>query len=287
MTFTCQFCKNEFKNQSNLNNHLRIAKYCLKLRNENSQNICQYCKKDLSNKRNLNLHEEKCKYSEPYFLIIQKQSQEKDIQIEILQKELIEKNQIIQVKDQIIQDKNQTIDKLQNQIHEIALKASLKTNNTNNTTNNIVNLPPLTKEWLDSQAINFNNKYFQNGIHGYAEFAANYSLKDRVKCTDLARNIFHYIDEEGKKIKDKGHNLSKMFFSSIKEKNTELFHKQKDHLFSLLETANQTETEELFKLINLYKDNTIGIDNIIKGEPDKFRDNFIKELSTRLAKIKS
>lgn len=61
---------------------------------------------------------------------------------------------------------------------------------TNTTTNqNIINLIPLKKEYLKEQANNFNETYFQDGVYGYANFAANYSFKDRVKCIDLARNM--------------------------------------------------------------------------------------------------
>jgi hypothetical protein len=261
MTFICKYCQNSFKNMSILNYHIKTAKYCLQLRDQLGKFVCQYCQKNLSDKRNLNLHEEKCNSSNINLKLI---SLERDLENA--------KN--------TIKDKDKQIEKLQNQLHEIALNASLKT--TNNT--NVINLSPITKDWLDSQSINLNKYHLQNGAHGYADFAINYSLKDRVKCTDFSRNIFHYIDENGMKIREKGHNLCKMFFSSIKEKIEELFKQQKNDLYRLIDTATEEETCELFKLINEYTENNVGIARIVRGEHDKLRDEFIKELATRLAK---
>ena len=58
----CQYCSSEFKTNSSLNNHMKNAKYCIKLRNE-QQNIifqCGKCNKILSSKYRKETHEKIC-----------------------------------------------------------------------------------------------------------------------------------------------------------------------------------------------------------------------------------
>jgi hypothetical protein len=292
MSFICEFCNNEFKNQSILNNHLKTAKYCLNLRNETGKNICQYCNKILSNKNNLLLHQEKCKYSQKNFEILENQIIQKNIIIE-------NKDKIISEKDKIISEKTQYIDKLQNQIFELARNNSsnrntISTNNSNNNTttnnNNItnnttINLIPLTNEWLISQAENLTEKHLENGAYGYAQFAAQYSFKDRVKCTDLSRNIFLYKNENGQTVKDKGPIIAQQFFNSIKIKNQELFTLINNRLCELLVDASASETNYILDSMAKNKDNAVGVNNIARGEKDILQDDFIKQLSSQLPKV--
>jgi hypothetical protein len=60
----CKFCKNIFKTNSNLNNHMKTAIYCIKLQNKNDDlNIfkCTGCTKEFTIKCNYERHIKSCK----------------------------------------------------------------------------------------------------------------------------------------------------------------------------------------------------------------------------------
>lgn len=61
MSFACQFCNNILKTKSALYSHQKTAKYCLKLRGENTTYNCSYCNKNLCQKASLDLHITSCK----------------------------------------------------------------------------------------------------------------------------------------------------------------------------------------------------------------------------------
>jgi hypothetical protein len=71
--YTCEFCRNEYSNQSTLKLHQRTAKFCLDLQKrmkddykeekeeEDSSIKCEYCNKTYTLKANLKLHLSTCK----------------------------------------------------------------------------------------------------------------------------------------------------------------------------------------------------------------------------------
>jgi len=64
----CQYCKRTFSNKSNLNNHQKNAKYCLKIQGKISIKMvinlkCSICNKEFNQKGNLDRHYKKCKKS--------------------------------------------------------------------------------------------------------------------------------------------------------------------------------------------------------------------------------
>src|SRR5688572_24192180 len=73
----CQFCNKSFSSKVNLDNHIKTAKYCIKLRGEEAENvpICRYCNSVYSTKRNYDRHIKICKsriIAEKYESIIEK-----------------------------------------------------------------------------------------------------------------------------------------------------------------------------------------------------------------------
>lgn len=58
----CQYCSNEFKTSSSLNNHIKNAKYCIELRNEKQQDTfkCSKCDKVFTSKYRKEYHEKTC-----------------------------------------------------------------------------------------------------------------------------------------------------------------------------------------------------------------------------------
>ena len=60
----CEFCKNIFSSKTNLNNHIKRATYCLKLRGiekSDDEQKCEACNKIFSRKYELDRHSKICK----------------------------------------------------------------------------------------------------------------------------------------------------------------------------------------------------------------------------------
>jgi hypothetical protein len=61
--FICEYCNNQFITKTNLNNHQKRAKYCLKLQGvaNNKEFTCEYCRKELTSKWAYEKHIEICR----------------------------------------------------------------------------------------------------------------------------------------------------------------------------------------------------------------------------------
>ena len=119
----CQYCNNEFNSNSNLNNHQKTAKYCIKLQNKNKseeQNelnnlfLC-CCGKKYTSKKNLELHSIKCI---PRLLDIEKE------RIKQLENEIREQRERYEneIREQRERYENQ-VRELQNKLENVAIKA--------------------------------------------------------------------------------------------------------------------------------------------------------------------
>ena len=252
----CKYCKTIFKNNSNLIMHQKRAKYCLSIRNEenNSKFVC-ICSKTYTSKENLEYHQKKCKADEIETLknTINKISEEKDKQIEKLEK---------------------TIKDLQNTIEKLATHAiSRPTTSTikNTQINYIQQLKPVIDDELKDNAENLTIDHILKGPEGYAQYALEYPLKDRVCCVDYARRKVKFKDDEGNVITDpEMSTLATKFFQSIKDKNKDLIFeygtKLKDHLGDHL--------DDLIEILD-YKSN---VDNGADGSKTDFYHDFVKNI---------
>lgn len=80
-------------------------------------------------------------------------------------------------------------------------------------------MQPITPENMAEHTGNLTLQHIQKGAHGYAEYALQYPLKDRVACVDYSRRKMKFKDINGDLITDPEMNkLAPMFFNSIKEK---------------------------------------------------------------------
>ncbi len=234
--------------------------------------ICEYCGNSFKQKRNLVKHQK----TTVFCLKIRREKDEK-------QKEIRYQNEIailsvqLQERDKIIKELNDNIKTLQNKLENIALQSVKRPSNI---TNNIVSLQPLTSDWLNSQAVFLSREYIEKGISGYAEFAKNYSLKDRVKCVDFSRKNFQFINGDGETVKDnKGNRICKLFFDSIKTQNEVLVTIIKEDILERVkDISSPVETNILLNMMTDIINISRGIKKVSEGENHDIRENFSREL---------
>jgi len=217
----CLDCKNKFKNKASLLHHRRTAKYCLTIRGEKTDKYkCLGCVKSFSNKSNYERHELKCRT----LIVRKKVSEEKQKlkeELKMVKKELL-------IKDKLNEDLKAQVLGLQKQMVEISMKAVSRpiTANTTNTINNnqkILNLLPLSDKHLEEQAEFLSLDHIKNGAEGYARYAVDFPLKNRLICSDYARRKVKYKDSEGMVVTDpEMSKLSQKLFKAIESKNDKL-----------------------------------------------------------------
>ena len=270
MSFECKYCNKKLSSQSSLNVHLKRAKYCINKRpgkNRSGKNTnfeCDRCHKKYTSKQNLNIHMENCLTKENYIKeinILNKKLEEKDIQ-------LIEQKEQYETKIQHLQDK----------LENIAIKAvSRPVSTTKNTQiNYIQQLQPVTEEHLVSNVSHLTIDHIIKGPEGYAEYALNYPLKDRMICSDYSRRKVKFKDKDGNLITDpEMTTLTKKFFESIHEKNKELICKYANELKDRLGDENVMDT--VVKIFE-YKE---AVNRARGGEKTDFHYDFVKSMCSQ------
>ena len=115
---------------------------------------------------------------------------------------------------------------------------STKINKIENTMNI---LSPLTTEHLREQARFLKIEHIHEGMDGYARYALDYPLKNRVVCTDFSRRKIQYKDVDGKVVHDPDmKKLSQELFKAIRERNDELF---TDYMTKLCNAVGEDPTQ--------------------------------------------
>jgi uncharacterized C2H2 Zn-finger protein len=208
-TFTCEFCHQFYSSKSNLLAHQKRTKKCLSLQNKDFKELfeCQKCSKVLTSKKNYNEHISKCSNT------MEQKYNELETKYTIIKEKLKLKDETIK---RIQEDAQKQIDSLQSQIKELQEKLTSiaeigAKKHTYNVNNNIVNqlVPYDLNKQLISSTVNehFSESHLCEEENGIANFAVNNLLKDKdgnykMVCTDVARKIFIYKDDEGNIYKD-------------------------------------------------------------------------------------
>jgi len=243
----CQYCFTTFKTMSNLNYHMKNAKYCINNRPEkheqNTSFQCKKCNKILTSKQRKETHENKCKST-----IVE---DEKKLEFRLLQQRLEDKNKYIERLESEVKN-------LQNQLERIAIEAIIKpdtvinnhlTNNQNRINQVVNNLIPITDDHLKEQTQFLTLDHIKNGVNGYVQYALEYPLKNRIACTDYSRRKIKYKDENGEVIDDpEMAKLCQKLFQAINQRNSILideYIKELSDKFNItLNNPNQLTEEE-------------------------------------------
>jgi hypothetical protein len=282
----CEYCKQILKTQSSLKQHQKTAKYCLFKQNKShseQEHTCNFCSKSFTLKSSLEKHLRICKENNP---VIQEQLQlldEKSNELEQIKKKLSVKDKIIKKirsdfektiadKDMIIQEQKLIIKQFQEEqssqikdlnnrmqcmLEKAIDKPSTSTINQNTTNNLINNLLPITTEHLDEQVQYLTIDHVKHGAVGYAKYALEHPLKDRLVCTDTSRKKGKYKDSDGNIVSDpEMASITKKLFLAIKDRNSELITEYANDLKVKLDSFgfssnNEMSTEEADEVTSL------------------------------------
>jgi hypothetical protein len=171
---------------------------------------------------------------------------------------------------QTIEELKSQNERIQSKIENIAVQGVNKPT----TTNNIIKIQNLTDEWLKESSNNLTLEYIEKGPLGYAEFASQHSLRNRVKCVDFARKILQYKEDDAIIRDKKGKKLSKKFFESIESKNKDLISAEMASIRQEMEDKSPEELDVLIEKMNKFLDmKTIDI-----ASDKELKDDFVKEL---------
>ena len=294
----CSFCEKTFSSKSILKTHINSAKYCIENRPTDTLTKviykCDGCKVELTSKQTLDNHKSKCvdlinkKKDEEYSKNLLKIEEQHSKQISSLEKIILEKDQ--RIKD------------LESKLENIALKAVSRPNIINTNTDNriqqtINNLIPITDEHLREQAQFLTLDHIKQGALGYANFACDYALKDRITCVDVSRRKVKYKNTEGQVVTDPEMTvLSKKLFTAIQDKNTELVSHYKGELRDMVlskyrETGDimtdeqTTDLDVAIEQINKHMQEASNLyhqsKEIAEGQKPNMYHDFIKEVCNK------
>lgn len=289
--YECEYCNNVFTNKTSLKVHQKNAKYCLKIQNkDNAMFMCSYCNKQLSTKNRLITHVQVCekvkeKDYEKNIISIKNSYEEK---ITILE---------FQMKDQQERYERQ-IKELQDKLENVAIKAAERpTIQNNNRISQIINnLQPLKMEDFKHHTQYLTLDHIKDGASGYAKYALEYPLKDKVICVDYARRKVKYKDENGNLVNDpEMTKISQKFFTDIEESNNSLIKEYNKIILEKMISVNEgteeiseEEAERCLLIGNQLMDEMMrvknikhGIDEIKNGKKPDLLHDFVKDVCSK------
>jgi len=199
--------------------------------------------------------------------------------VDMLKVKLSEKDSILSEKNTYILKLEQAIRELQDKLGNIALKAVSRSTTTKNTqiTNYIQNLQPVTDKHLKDNVQHLSINHILRGPEGYAEYALEYPLKDRLICVDYARRKVKFKDHDGNVITDpEMTNLATKFFNSIKDKNKEL-------ILEYGEQLKENFGDEIDTIVKIF-DYKSAVENGSVGNKTDFHHDFVKQMCSKTIK---
>ena len=229
---------------------------------------CEYCERSFKSKYTLRKHQEKASYC----LLIQEDQKaaEKALEGNKLQEELVGLRILLEQKDEVIKKLEARLAKHEDTIADIARQPTTKIENTMNI------LSPITAEHLRDQAQFLQMEHIQEGMDGYARYALDYPLKNRVVCTDFSRRKIQYKNGEGKVVSDPDmKKLSHELFKAIRERNDELF---TDYMTKLIEAVRNDPTHANQQILTDVCELRAEVRRLADGHKSEMTPSFVKSV---------
>jgi len=149
----CKYCSSEFKSLSSLNQHIKTAKYCIKLQENVDSNqskfVCNFCNKSFTQQNTLHYHLDHCveklifdktkSLKEEYELKVNELSASHEKEVLVLKNE-------IKIKDMLNKELKSQIKELNQSRDKIIYKQSMQLASTNNQNTQINNITYINKQ---------------------------------------------------------------------------------------------------------------------------------------------
>tara|TARA_B100001173_G_scaffold282911_1_gene268101 strand:+ start:126 stop:779 length:654 start_codon:yes stop_codon:yes gene_type:complete len=195
---------------------------------------------------------------------------EKALEGNKLQEELVGLRILLEQKDEVIKKLEARLAKHEDTIADIARQPTTKIENTMNI------LSPITAEHLRDQAQFLQMEHIQEGMDGYARYALDYPLKNRVVCTDFSRRKIQYKNGDGKVVSDPDmKKLSHELFKAIRERNDELF---TDYMTKLIEAVRNDPTHANQQILTDVCELRAEVRRLADGHKSEMTPSFVKSV---------
>ena len=233
---------------------------------------CEHCQKDFSSKRVLKHHQK----TAAYCLELQTNL------VETLRRQLRESQaEAAGLKNELEVSRRET-SRLEDLLKESMSRPTTIVHGTQQNTNKITNgietfvnmMQPITNEHLTDQAQYLQREHIEQGAEGYARYALEYPLKDRVVCTDFSRRKVQYRNDDGDLIQDpEMKKLSQELFNAIRDRNESLI---QEYICELSERINEDPilTEVMTDLLILKRE----ITKLSRGEKSEIGPSIVKSI---------
>jgi hypothetical protein len=201
------------------------------------------------------------------------------------------------MRDQTIAERDRTILELKAQVADMINKQQATvltaitrpTTNVKNTIKNLQvnNLTPLLADEMRSHLPMLTHAHIEDGAAGFARYAVEYPLKDKVMVSDVSRRKLKWKNESETIIEDlDGIELCKKFFEVHREDSRKKIEELMKEVRERHDRAQDEENEEEIKMcderITKLWDLRRGITRLSKGETDELRTDFVKEVCVKL-----
>lgn len=272
----CEYCTKTFVNKYVLKHHQKSARYCMKLRQDVSSYKCTDCDTIFTTNATLRRHHNKCVSYNVRIAIEQLKEEHEDEILELTNK-IYELEHDLEAKEKELEAKEKSIVRLQDNLTDVAIKAATKpTHTTTNSTqvnNYIQKLEVVTDKYIQDQVPNLTIEHIKRGARGYAEYALNHPLNNRLLCVDYSRRKIKYKDSDGSVVIDpEMSKLAPKFFQSINEKNKELARKYVNEL------SENMDNDVKLSIMTDMADNMVSVDKGSRGEKTELYHDFVKKL---------
>jgi hypothetical protein len=266
----CKICDRQFQTISSLNRHQRASKCSNAVQCKNCNLFyvsiakhyadCVAALKDEINQLKLN----------DSVAILQNEIK----QLKLENERYISRITFLQEKIENLDELNKTVKELTKTVEENNQKQVIHIHNHNNI--KIDNLQIVNTNDFDTFSEFLTIDHIKKGAYGYAEYAINYPLHNKIVCTDFSRRKLKYKTDNGKVKNDINLiSLSKDLFKSIHIRNKELIF---DYAREYIETLKDPEEKmnaycKFMNYISLIKDGSQGIHHELYTD-------FVKQICT-------
>jgi len=198
--------------------------------------------------------------------------------------EMKEKDDMITRQQDEIKEMRELIGRLQTSAEnyrDIAVEAVHKPTTTNNFSNSNI-VMNITGEHLREQVKFLSQDHIKQGAEGYAQYAVDYPLKDRVVCTDFARRKIKYKNEQGVVVQDPNMStLSRELFMAIKDRNSDLIREYTDNFVERMRNRGDS-LDLLTEMCDLRRE----VNKMANGEKSEIANTFVKSVCSKLLAAK-